>query len=219
MPQRPFLRLSVCLLIAVPLLATPPVAAAEPGEFAGITATHNQARRAVGVAALAWSEPLAAEAQQWADQLTREGCKLRYDPDPVRRETTGQNLFQAFGSTPYEGYKRTPVQAAARWVQGAAQYDHSAHRCLKPNGSECGAYLQVIWETTTALGCGRARCEAAEVWVCHYTPRGGQEGLKPFGNPAQSSVTTAPPPVQQCGWQGPSPAEQMIEALDTQLPQ
>lgn len=189
-----------------------------PEDFAGLVNAHNQARRAVGVAPLAWSPALATEAQQWAEQLGREGCKLRYDPDPQRRETTGQNLFRAFGSAPYEGYKRTSEQASARWISEGERYNHSTHQCQPGLASECGAYLQVIWEATTAIGCGRARCETAEVWACHYAPRGGQEGLKPFGNPAQQSpAAAAAPPVQQCGWQGKTPADYFGEALQEQL--
>ena len=206
-------------LLLTSLLALPVQADPEPATFSGMLETHNAARRSVGVPPLTWSNRLAAEAQQWADQLSRENCQLRYDPDPKRRETTGQNLFRAFGSTPYSGTKRTPAEAAARWVREGQQYDHGTHRCKPGLGSQCGAYLQVIWETTTELGCGLSRCDAAEVWVCHYAPRGGQEDLKPYGNPpaVQQSVVSTPPPVQECGWQGPSPAEQFSNAVREQL--
>jgi hypothetical protein len=166
-----------------------------------------------------WSSDLAAEAQQWANQLVSENCQLRYDPDPQRRETTGQNLFRAYGNAPYAGTKRTPAEAAARWVREGQQYDHATHRCKPGLGSQCGAYLQVIWETTTALGCGLSRCDAAEVWVCHYTPRGGQDDLKPYGNAPQSSPVAETAPVQECGWQGPTPAEQFSDAVRERLPQ
>lgn len=195
------------------LLAASPLQAAEPARFGGMLSAHNAARSAVGVAPLAWSDALASEAQQWANQLAGEDCKLRYDPDPARRETTGQNLFRAYGSTPYPGYKRTPAEAAERWVREGQQYDHARHRCRDTLGSQCGAYLQVIWEKTTALGCGQARCAAAEVWVCHYAPRGGQDDLKPYGNLPQASVVAEPAPVQQCGWVGPTPAEQFTDAM------
>lgn len=208
-------------LLAVFLLAliTLPIRAAEtPTDFAGLVDAHNAARRAVGVAPLAWSGALASEAQEWANQLASENCKLRYDPDPKRRETTGQNLFRAYGNAPYQGYKRTSAEASDRWIREGQQYDHATHRCKPGLGSQCGAYLQVIWETTTALGCGRARCDAAEVWACHYAPRGGQEDLKPYGNQPQVSVVNEPAPVQQCGWLGPTPAQQFSDALSDKLP-
>lgn len=206
------MRLITLLLLA--LIVLPLHADEEPADFAGMLAVHNRARAAVRVVPLTWSAALSAEAQQWADQLTREQCALRYDPDPQRRETTGQNLFRAYGSTPYAGYKRSPANAAARWLRDSEQYDHGSHRCRDSLGSQCGPYLQMIWETTTAMGCGRARCEQAEVWVCHYAPRGGQEGLLPYGNPPpQSSPVVEATLGQQCGWQGPTPAPQFSDEL------
>ncbi len=199
-------------------LALPLHADEEPANFSGMLSTHNAARRAVGVAPLTWSNALAAEAQQWARQLATEDCKLRYDPDPKRRETTGQNLFRAYGNAPYAGTRRTPAEAAERWVREGQQYDHGTHRCRNSLGSQCGAYLQVIWEATTALGCAQSRCDAAEVWVCHYAPRGGQEGLKPYGNPPpQSSPVVETRVVQECGWQGPTPADQFSDAVREQF--
>lgn len=208
------MRLITLLLLA--LIVLPLHADEEPADFAGMLAAHNRARAAVGAAPLAWSDALAAEAQQWANQLTTENCALRYDPNPQRRETTGQNLFRAYGSTPYEGYKRSAADAALRWLNQAEQYDHGSHRCKAELGSQCGAYLQMIWETTTAMGCARARCEQAEVWACHYTPRGGQEGVRPYGNPPQASPIEAAL-GQQCHWQGPTPEQQFSDALRDQL--
>lgn len=209
------MRLITLLLLALFML--PLHADEEPTDFAGMLAAHNRARAAVGVAPLAWSDALAAEAQQWANQLTAEDCALRYDPDPKRRESTGQNLFRAYSSSAYSGYKRSAVDAAARWLREGEQYDHSSHRCKAGLGSQCGAYLQIIWDATTAMGCGRARCEQAEVWTCHYTPRGGQEGLLPYGNALQSSPVVEATLGQQCGWQGPTSAQQFSDALRDQL--
>lgn len=206
----------IALLLAA--LATLPLQAAEvPSDFTGLLDAHNAARRSVGVAPLMWSGALATEAQQWGDRLAGEDCKLRYDPDPARRENTGQNLFRAYGNAPYEGYKRSSAEAADRWVREGAQYDHARHQCKPGLGSQCGAYLQVIWEATTAIGCGRARCAAAEVWVCHYAPRGGQEGLLPYGNAPQSSPVAEPPRVQQCDALPPTEAQQFSDALNEQL--
>lgn len=207
----------VITLLLLALIALPLHADEEPADFAGMLDAHNSARAAAGVAPLAWSGALAAEAQQWANRLVSENCALRYDPDPQRRETTGQNLFRAYGGSPYQGYKRSPADAAARWLREREQYDHGSHRCKVSLGSQCGAYLQMIWETTTALGCSRARCEQAEVWVCHYAPRGGQEGLRPYGNPPQASPVVEATLGQQCGWQGPTPAQQFSDELRDQL--
>ena len=212
------MRLSVLLLAA--FAALPVHADEEPAAFTGMLAAHNAARAAGGVPPRGWSNARAREAQAWANQLAREDCRLRYDPDPVRRETTGQNLYRAHAAVAYNGYRKQPADAAERWLRESQSYDHANHRCAAGLGSQCGAYLQAIWETTTGIGCGQARCEAAEVWVCHYSPRGGQEGLKPYGNPPPPQASPAPTKVaeQQCGWVGPTPAEQMIEDIQEKLP-
>lgn len=214
------MRLTSLLIPLCLLLGTQPATAdTEPAHFSGMLATHNAARTALGLAALGWSDALASEAQSWADQLARENCQLRYDPNPIRRETTGQNLYRAYGSAPYEGSKRSAEEVAARWLREGSHYDHATHQCKPGLGSQCGAYLQAIWGTTTAMGCGFARCAAAEVWACHYTPRGGQDGLKPYGNLPQASPAPAVAPVQECSWQGPTPADQLSDALQERLQQ
>ncbi len=78
---------------------------------------------------------------------------------------------------------RTPAEVVSRWQAEGEKYDHATHQCRDRSGTQCGQYLQMIWEQTEVVGCGRARCETAEVWVCNYTPRGLQEGHKPYGNP------------------------------------
>ncbi len=169
------------LLLATPLLAQ--TGDPEPAAFAGMVQGHNDLRTRLQLPPLRWSNQAARQAQGWADQLARERCTLRYNPDETRRELYGENLMRAHGAQPYEGWKRTAAQVVQRWSEEGQYYDHASHTCKAPGGTQCGQYLQMIWETTEVIGCGRARCDSAEVWVCNYTPRGGQEGLKPYGNP------------------------------------
>lgn len=161
---------------------------AEPPEYSGMLKVHNAQRLAVKVPPLRWSDEAAAQAQGWAEQLAREGCVAHYNPDPARREKYGQNVLRVTATQPYEGWRRKSFQVANRWAEEGAAYDGAARECRDTTGTQCGQYLQMIWETTTDIGCGRARCPAGEVWVCNYTPRGLQEGLKPYGEqPAQES--------------------------------
>lgn len=162
----------------------------EPAAFAGMLDAHNALRSEVGVPPLRWSEIAAGQAQVWARQLAAEGCPLRYNPDPHRRELYGENILKAWAQQPYDGYRRSPTEVVQRWSEEASYYDHATHTCKAPAGRQCGQYLQMIWETTEVMGCAQARCPTAEVWVCNYTPRGGQENLKPYGNPPPE-----PPPV------------------------
>ncbi|HSW11266.1 MAG TPA: CAP domain-containing protein [Solimonas sp.] len=181
------------LLLSLLLLATSAATQAQPAEYSGILQVHNAQRLSVKVPPLRWSDAAAAQAQGWAEQLAREGCVARYNPDPARREKYGENILYVTAAKPYEGWRRKPFQVANRWGEEAFEYDHATHTCKNPGGTQCGQYLQMIWETTEEMGCGRARCPAAEVWVCNYTPRGLQDGLKPYGNPLAPPTSAAEP--------------------------
>ncbi|HUP91766.1 MAG TPA: CAP domain-containing protein [Solimonas sp.] len=165
-----------------PAQAPAPVPDFEPADFAGMVNAHNSLRGRVGVPGLAWSNPLAAQAQGWANQLAAEGCRaLRYDPDPVRRDTVGQNIMNSWTSKPYAGFRKAPTGIVDRWAEDGRFYDLRSNSCAAPPGRQCGQYTQLVWEQTRALGCGRARCDNAEVWVCNYTPRGNLPGRRPYG--------------------------------------
>lgn len=205
------LRLS--LLLALLALGSTAHAEPEPAEFAGLLTGHNALRAPLGLAPLGWSSANAASAQAWAAQLAAQGCALRYSSDPARRETTGENLLKAWSTTAYDGYKRTPAAVVERWSSEGLYYNHAQHRCQAPQGRQCGQYLQMIWETTTELGCGRARCADGEIWVCHYTPRGNQEGVKPYGNPPPQPV--APPEVFGCSIDDAMPGPQATPVLSS----
>ena len=46
--------------------------------------------------------------------------------------------------------------------------------------SRCAHYTQVIWPTTTDVGCGKARGGGFEWFVCRYSPGGNKDG-RPVG--------------------------------------
>lgn len=190
MKRRPHLLFLLAALLA-PLAAS---ASSQPSQYAGMLESHNSLRAALNLAPLRWSDTAARQAQSWADTLAAQGCPLRYNPDERRRELYGENILKAWAQQPYEGWRRSVPEVVQRWQEEGRYYDHGSHTCRAPAGKQCGQYLQMIWETTEVMGCGRARCETSEVWVCNYTPRGGQEGLKPYGNPppAPPEVTVGP---------------------------
>lgn len=188
--------------------------AAEPPRFNGMLAAHNAVRTPLGLPPLSWSPVAAAQAQGWADMLAAQGCAARYNPDPVRRQQYGENVLRAYAAEPYDGTLRQPAEVVARWAAEGAQYDHVAHRCKTTQGTQCGQYLQLIWETTEVVGCGFARCPASEVWVCNYTPRGGQADRKPYGNaePLPTPVPVPAPVAQSCESAGDFDFEAALDA-------
>lgn len=194
---------SLCLCLLAPMFAPAAWGAVEPAGFTGIVAAHNQPRIALGLRPLQWSDEAAAVAQGWANQLATQSCRASYNPDPMRRERYGENILRAHRSEPYQGWQRTPAQVVDRWLAEGQKYDHATHQCLDRSGTQCGQYLQMIWEETEVVGCGRARCETSEVWVCNYTPRGLQEGLKPYGKPAPTPEPEVVVSALECKAVGP----------------
>ncbi|MFA5940917.1 MAG: CAP domain-containing protein [Sinimarinibacterium sp.] len=130
---------------------------------------HNRWRAREGVPSLSWSQTDAAEAQRWADQLAVEDCTLRFNPDPNRQQVFRENLLRVYAGAPYTGWRRTPEQVVDRWGEAASYYDRASGQC-RVEGEGCTQYAQLVAPASQYVGCGRARCESSEVWVCSYTP-------------------------------------------------
>jgi pathogenesis-related protein 1 len=128
-------------------------------------AAHNRGRAKVGTRPLAWSDTLASEAQQWATSLMDRGMFA-----PRRDGRFGQNLFEISGG------HATPARVLDAWMSEESNYNHQTNSCT----ARCGHYTQVVWRNTKLVGCGVARNEQREVWVCDYDPPGNVVGEKPY---------------------------------------
>lgn len=133
---------------------------------------HNQAREAVGVAPLKWSEGLAnATSRLVRYQRNNMGCKFAN----VSSSKYGGNQLWASG-----GQGVTPRVAVDAWVKEKEYYNHTDNTCL-PNHT-CGVYTQVVWRNSLELGCAQATCvkEAASLTICFYDPPGNVVGESPY---------------------------------------
>ena len=127
---------------------------------------HNVVRAQLGEEQLKWSQPLASEAQWWANELASKN-QFHHEPD----RSWGQNLFLI------EGGFSSPEQAIAAWASEANAYDHQQNKCV---GNMCGHYTQLVWRSTKEVGCAHAWRGEREVWVCDYFPPGNVVGQRPF---------------------------------------
>ena len=169
------------------------VAPGETGVFEGTVAAHNQARAEVDATPplpeMVWSDELAMVAQEWADNLvSSENCG---DIFHRTERMYGENiaLVGSFGaSEPFTG-----PDAVAMWVAEIECYTYGtigqSEQCdsaciAAQNSNGCGHYTQVVWEDTTAVGCGYGTCEdgnsTIEVIVCNYDPPGNYIGETPY---------------------------------------
>ena len=128
-------------------------------------AAHNGVRARVGVPPLAWSDRLAARAQDWADHLLARGQFTHRPKSPY-----GENLFEIDGGT------ASPARVVQSWASESRNYDSRSNRC----SGVCGHYTQIVWRDTKEVGCAVARGEGREVWVCNYDPPGNWAGRRPY---------------------------------------
>jgi len=142
----------------------------------GMVAAHDAARAGVRPApgtplpAMHWDAAAAAAAQAWADQ-----CRFSHSAAGY-----GQNLYASAGS----GYP-APQAAVGSWMSEAASYDYASNTC----SGTCGHYTQVVWRTSTGLGCGIKACSTNSPFggfrdwylvVCNYSPPGNYVGQRPY---------------------------------------
>ena len=145
-----------------------------------LVAAHNRWRERFKVQKLEWSATAAQVAQSWADTLSTENCEMRHNPDPARRKGFGENIYRYWSTKAYDGYQRDSDTVVDRWGGEEQWYDSQSHECEAPEGAGCAHFTQLVWQYSTHVGCGRARCDKSEVRVCNYFPRGNMENVEPF---------------------------------------
>jgi pathogenesis-related protein 1 len=159
--------------------------AAEPATMTGMLDTHNQVRAAVGVMPLTWSSQMSSYAQEWANYLANNnGCKMQHrSAAGTNTLGVGENLYWASPVTWTDGRTEvqaiTPTQVANDWASEKPDYDYASNTCA--SGKICGHYTQMVWRTTTEVGCGMTICpDKGQIWVCNYNPPGNWVGQKPY---------------------------------------
>jgi len=141
---------------------------------------HNAYRCMHEAAPMTWDGTIAEVAQSWADK-----GKFEHAPDRVRTDVAG---FRYLGEN--LAWNLKGGEAVDRW------YDEIA--CTSPKGKVAslsqgvcrpGHYTQVVWKSTTKLGCGYAN----DMTVCMYGPAGNYRGK--FDDQVPMPTKTA----AQCG--------------------
>ncbi len=147
-----------------------------------MVAAHNRWRKTVNAPPLSYSTELAASAQKWANQLQQNNhCRMQHSKPEGRY---GENLFWASAVKWSDGrldvQKVNAKKVVDDWASELADYNYKNNSCAK--GKMCGHYTQVVWNTTSTVGCAVAVCEDSreQVWVCQYQPPGNWIGDKPY---------------------------------------
>ena len=133
---------------------------------------HNQERAAVNVPALSWSNSLASNAQSWANQLLAEG-KFEHSSDT----SYGENIAQLSRINPNPNVIDLSKMVQT-WVDEKNFYN--GQPITIDNFMQFGHYTQMVWKSTTEVGCGMASDTDKDILVCQYTPSGNQVGQSAY---------------------------------------
>jgi uncharacterized protein YkwD len=149
---------------------------------------HNAARSRFGVAPVSWSEQLAAEAMVHASYMATTGI-YGHDQTPGRRKRMGENLWRGTrGVFSYDVMVGVMVDEA-RFFRPGAFPNNSANG----NWLAVAHYTQIVWPTTTEIGCAVASSPTTDYFVCRYAPTGNKDGYYL----ASGRDPLAPVPVSQ----------------------
>lgn len=143
-------------------------------EIDDIIRVHNETRAEVGTAPLKWNCNLAKIAQEWANNDVFEHRK---DLDKIIPGIwAGENLSADANPT------TSAADMLKGWIEEKAFWNNDAKTCEA--GKVCGHYTQMVWKTTTEVGCGIIRNgnvmgpewkDQSTYLVCNYSP-GGNDG-------------------------------------------
>jgi pathogenesis-related protein 1 len=154
------------------------------------------------LAAVSWNVVLEGTAQAWANL-----CMYGHTGTPG----IGENIY-AFASIPDPVPRPHPYAPLVAWESERAYYAYATNTCSPPPiPGTCGHYTQVVWRSSTSIGCGLQYCEINSpfgptfphwwFWVCQYSPAGNVNPAvnRPYlcdydGNPGtpQTPCTAAP---------------------------
>lgn len=159
--------LTIVLLIAL-ISFGPAYGQADPNNIAEILSAHNAYRESLGLRPLQWSDRLEAKAQSWADHLAEIGL--------LEHSGSGQNLAMASAGT------MSLTNLVDLWGREQAYFTDGDFPDISTTGNwmDVGHYSQIIWRTTTEVGCGFAENNGRDVLVCDYDPPGNVMGRRAY---------------------------------------
>ncbi len=138
---------------------------------------HNQARIAVGVAPLEWSNNLEKQALNYARYLARKN-KFKHS-----KTNHGENLYKAWGriGKNHKHFDNPLYDASAAWYAEKKHYRYSKIRKFRFSTKMIGHYTQMVWSKTKHVGIASAKSKDGTVYVvARYSPAGNYIGEHPY---------------------------------------
>lgn len=137
-----------------------------------VLAAHNRARAEFGVPAVSWNQELAAGALAHAQYMAATGI-YGHDQTPGRRKRSGENLWRGQrGQFSYNVMVGVMIEEARHFRPGVFPYVSRTG-----DWSQVAHYTQIVWPTTTEVGCALASSATTDYFVCRYAPTGNKDGF------------------------------------------
>ncbi len=134
---------------------------------------HNAARASARVPELVWDEALARDALGYAQELARRNL-FEHSKQPRGNPPQGENLWTGTrGAYRYD-------EMAQHWIDEQRHFVNGPIPNISKTGkfADVGHYSQIVWRTTTRVGCGFASNRDDDYLVCRYTPSGNVFGQR-----------------------------------------
>jgi hypothetical protein len=130
---------------------------------------HNQLRADVKAQPLRWNPVLADHAQDYA-RIMADGGQMVHSPRQGR-ELERENLaLSPRGVT-------VPLELVRVWGNERRFFRPGIFpNVCSGEWSQCAHYTQMIWPTTTDIGCGFYSGRRYDALVCRYSPPGNRDG-------------------------------------------
>jgi Cysteine-rich secretory protein family len=172
-----FVRLSRAALVillagsaaAAPARAATPFASGFPSK---IVAAHNAERARMGMPPLAWDDTLGLGAAAYAQQMAFTGM-FQHSNRQARRGV-GENLWMGtHGAFSVEAMVGGWASEKRYFLAGVFP-----NNSRTGNWEDVGHYTQMIWPTTTRVGCAIASTARVDYLVCRYASAGNMDGRR-----------------------------------------
>lgn len=168
-----------CIFAAVPITAFAQASVQRDNDLLrdSMMTRHNAARDDVGAPPLVWDDALVASAQKYADKLSASG-RFEHDPDNDGYDAEGENLWMGTrGAFAYDAMVNAWIDERQYFKKGLFPENSRTG-----NWADIGHYTQIIWPTTTKVGCALATNSRNDILVCRYSPGGNIIGRDPLKN-------------------------------------
>ena len=171
--RKSVLRLSK--LAGLVLLAAPAAAQSFAGQFpARILAAHNAIRAREGVGQLTWDNGLGSAAATYAREMAMTG-RFQHS-NRVGRRGTGENLWMGTRGA----FSIEAMVGGWAWEKRWFRPGLFPNVSRTGNWADVGHYTQMVWPTTTRVGCALASSPRIDYLVCRYAGAGNVDG-RPVG--------------------------------------